>query len=217
MKEKHIKHNLSLLERHSHGSASFLAGFTLMELLVSITLIGMILVTLTAIDIASRNFLKTSDYEARIQNEISPIVGMIAKNITTAYGFTLSPGLVYPFSCITPPCPEIEIRQLDNPSAPWVPSYEDYSDDDWVAYRYNSATYTIAMENCLNNGAGPLFRCNNNWGPQQILARNITACNFTIAPDASGVFISVTAMRNATAGESVTNPAVVLNTTVAAR
>src|SRR3989338_10814761 len=102
MKGKHMKHDFSLLQRHSRCSASFFAGFTLMELLVSITLIGMILVTLTAIDIASRNFLKTSDYEARIQNEVSPILEMIAKNITTAYGAVFSPGLVYPFSCITP-------------------------------------------------------------------------------------------------------------------
>lgn len=201
------------------SSLSAKKGFTLIELLIAITLVGMILLTISAVDIASRKFLNTSDFESRVQNEVSPILDMIAKDVTGAYGIQSLPGIYRP----SPPPERLDIRKLDDPLV-GDPTYDDFSDDPWIRYRFNSAPDTITVQKCRASAyplPAPNFRCTV-WNNPVVLARNIFDCDFTIASVTSlnenlWVTIAITARRDANMPESPTNPQVILETTVAAR
>ena len=184
-------------------------AFTLIELLIAITLVGMILLTISAVDIASRKFLNTADYESRVQNEVSPILEMIAKDITLGYGNDNNPGLYVPAST------EVEIRRLDAASPP---RYDIFTDDPWVRYRYDSSTHSIIKDSCT----GSLSRCGT-WGGPETLANNISGCSFIIGIDPTlnknlYVTIAITALRDASISADINkNPQVILQTRVAAR
>lgn len=185
-------------------------GLTLVELFIAITLVGMVLLSIIAVDIASCKFLNTTYYESRVQNEVGPILEMITKDITRGYGNVNNPGVIVPVANM------VEIRQLDTAAAP---TYDNFTDDTWVRYRYDSNAFNIIKEFC----AGSKFSCSS-WAAPETLASNISGCNFTIAQDALlnknlWVTIAITARRNAadTSPPSAVNPEVVLRTTIAAR
>ncbi|MEK6563959.1 MAG: prepilin-type N-terminal cleavage/methylation domain-containing protein [Candidatus Omnitrophota bacterium] len=187
-------------------------GFTLVELFIAITLVGMVFLSITAVDIVSRKFLNTTYYESRVQNEVGPILEMIAKDIARGYGNLNNPGVIVS----TPNT--VDIRQLDAAAAP---TYDDFSDDSWVRYSYEAApNYRVTRQYCT---AGSQTVCGS-WGTSETLANNISGCSFTIADDAGlnknlWVAVVITARRNAadSSPPSATNPEVVLRTTIAAR
>lgn len=184
-------------------------GFTLVELFIAIALAGMVLLPITAVDIVSRKFLNNTNYESRVQNEAAPTLERIAKDIARGYGNASNPGVIVPTST------EVQVRGLD---AAMPPTYDIFTDDPWVRYRYDSTTFSIIKESCT----GSPFNCSP-WGAAETLANNISACSFTIALDALfnknlWVTIAITARRNAadTSPPSPTNPEVILQTTIAA-
>ena len=177
------------------------AGFTLIELLIAIGLVGMIILAITAIDVASRRFLNTTNYEAQVQSEASPVVGRIVKDISMAYGQSANPGI-----SITNTNRRITIRRLDDSPS----TYDNFDDDPLVRYTYNIGQNDIAREaSPCSGGAG----CPS-WGTAETIARNIEACAFTQGAD-SIVTIDITARRIAD-GSPVTfeNPRVILETSV---
>ena len=197
---------------NSNNSTSSQAGITLVELFIAIMLAGMILLPITAVDIVSRKFLNTADYESRVQNEVAPILEMIAKDITLGYGNANNPGVIVPATN-----DRVDIRQLDTAAAP---TYDDFSDDTWVRYSYDAApNYRITRQHCTT---GSQSICSS-WGAAETLANNISACNFTIAQEASlnknlWVTIAITARRDARIAVDINNnPEVILQTTIAAR
>lgn len=186
-------------------------GLTLVELFIAITLAGMVLLSVTAVDIVSRKFLNTTYYESKVQNEVAPILEMMAKDITRGYGNDNNPGVIVPAANM------VDIRQLDT-GVP--PTYDDFSDDAWVRYSYEAADYRITRQYCTTESQSGC----SSWGTAETLASNISACSFTIAQDALlnrnlWVTIAITARRNAadTSSSSATNPEVILQTRIAAR
>ncbi len=189
-----------------------------MELLIAVTLISMILVCIVAVDIASRKFFSMSDYESRVQNEVSPVLEMIAKQVSKGYGNNMGPGVYVPSNN------RLEIRRFNNTTA----TYEDLTDDDWIAYAFNNSAKSIIAQgvgNCTAIDATPPYRCLS-WrsGPgfEEVIAKNISSCNFTVANNIAlnnnlWITINVTAMRDATQPMNATNPSINLNTTVALR
>ena len=195
---------------NSNNSTSSQAGLTLVELFIAITLAGMVLLSVAAVDIVSRKFLNTTYYESRVQNEVGPILEMIAKDITRGYGNANNPGVIVPATN-----DRVDIRQLDTAAAP---TYDDFSDDTWVRYSYDAPDYRITRQECT---AVSLSGCSS-WGAAETLANNISDCSFTIAQVDElnkdlWVAIAITARRNAAIPPSPTNPEVTLQTTIAAR
>ena len=201
----------SMNSTNSKNSTNSQKGLILVELFIAIILVSMVLLSVTAVDIVSRKFLNATYYENRVQNEAGPMLEMIAKDITRGYGNANNPGVIVSSANM------VDIRQLDK--AP-IPTYDDFSDDDWVRYRYVAApNYCITRQYCT---AASQFACTS-WGNPETLANNISGCSFTPAPDTSlnknlWVTIAITARRNAadTSPPSAVNPEVILRTTIAA-
>ena len=197
---------------NSKNSTNSQKGLTLVELFIAITLVGMALLPIAAVDIVSRKFLSTTHYESKVQNEAAPILEMIAKDISRGYGNADYPGVVVPAS----PVVEVQIRKLDTAAEP---TYDDFTDDSWVRYTFNNAPdYKITREYCSSSGVS---RCDSWSGSTETLANNISACSFTIASDTSlnknlWVTIVITARRDAAGPLSAVNPEVALQTTIAA-
>lgn len=156
-------------------------GITLIELIIAISLVGMIVLAIVAVDMASRRFVNTSDFEARAQNQISPALELIAKDVSRAVGNIKSDSGICrdsdPNPCtITASLPaSLNIRsRIDKNSNP-TPG--NYGDDTWVGYRYNSGT--MQRKECGSNS----WPCAVTW---DTVATSIVApTSFTAAADGS--------------------------------
>ena len=182
------------------------AGFTLVELMIAVSLVGMIMLALSAVDMASRKFLKTSDYEAKVQNNISPVLEMIVKDISLASGQKSNPGINLVSSS------QIRAR-VDRM---YLPTPKTYSDDTWI--EYNFASNQIQRKECSAdiNGAWT-----GSCAAPFTIASNVQACAFTrsIIPDPdtlkNPVKIILTARLLANGSPPTpTNPEVTLETSV---
>lgn len=153
-------------------------GITLIELLIAISLVGMIVLAIVAVDVAARRFVNTSDFEARAQNQASPALELIAKDVSQAVGNIKSDSGICQESD-PPPCniTAVSVAQnilsrIDRNNSPG-----NYGDDTWVGYRYNSGT--MQRKECGSNS----WSCAATWNT---VATSIVApTNFTIAVDGS--------------------------------
>lgn len=182
-----------------------LIGLTLVELLITISLMGMIILAITAIDVGSRRFLNTANYEAQVQSEVSPVLERMVKDITLAYGQSDNPGINITGSN------QITIRRLDSGSPP---SYANFDDDPRVRYTYNSSNLYISRETSSSCAGGVC-----SWNPAEVIARNIESGTFSQGTDGV-VGINMTARRNAQATpppDTFENPRVTLETSVLPR
>ncbi|TAN59426.1 hypothetical protein EPN16_07240 [bacterium] len=158
-------------------------GITLIELLIAISLVGMIVLAIVAVDVASRRFVNTSDFEARAQNQIAPTLDMIAKDVSLAIGNVRADSGICkdsdPTPCnITTSVVSQNIRsRIDRNSNP-TPG--NYSDDTWVGYRYNSTGSIIQRRECASN---TWATCPTNW--DTIATSIVDPTNFTISLDGS--------------------------------
>lgn len=182
-------------------------GFTLVELIISISLVGMIILSITAIDLASRRFINTANYAAQVQSEIGPVLERMAKDISQAYGYTGTGNSGITLTGTT----QITIRQLDNASPH---TYANFADDPGIRYTYNPGpSFNITRE------ARTCLTCS--WSPVELIARNIQAGNFTQEPSPDGrVRITLTARRRAASpapADTLDNPTVTLETSVLPR
>lgn len=183
------------------------AGFTLIELLITIGLMGMIILAITAIDVGSRRFLNTANYEAQVQSEASPVLERMVKDITLAYGQSDNPGIT-----IAAGNTKITIRQL--PLLPAFPTYADFDDDPRVRYTYDS-TYLYITREISSTCPGGVCT----WNPPEVIARNIESGAFSPGPDGI-VEINMTARRKAEAAPppvTFENPKVTLETSISPR
>jgi len=179
-------------------------GFTLIELLITISLMGMIILAITAIDLGSRRFLNTANYEAQVQSEASPALERMVKEITLAYGQSDNPGINITGSN------QITIRRLDDPP----PTYADFDDDPRLRYTFNSSNFYIIRETSSSCPGGVC-----SWNPAEVIARNIESGAFSQGTDGV-VGINMTARRNAQATpppDTFENPRVTLETSVSPR
>lgn len=176
------------------------AGFTLIELLIAISLVGMIILAVVAVDVASRRFVNTADYEARAQNQISPALEMIVKDVSQAVGNRVIPDPPGSGVRQNPPGNTTNIgARLDTDNDPG-----DYNYDTWIGYSFDSGTSTIRRKECPNN----TWPCVPIISADSAIANHITGANFTIAADGS-----VAIVISAQLSESDSTP-VTLETTV---
>lgn len=175
-------------------------GFTLIELLIAISLVGMIILAVVAVDVASRRFVNTSDYEARAQNQISPTLEMIVRDVSQAIG-----------NRVIPDPPGSGVRQdplgntanigsrLDTDDDPG-----DYNDDTWISYSFDSGESTIRRRECLSN----VWPCPPR-GSDPVIANYIVntvdhPTSFSIDPSSGAVTIVISAQLSGSDSTPVT-------------
>ena len=112
-----------------------------MELIIAISLLGVILLGVTAFDVASRYFLKSNERKSQIVNELTFILEHLSKNINQAVGDISNPGIVKV---------EQDNRVLLHLRQDVLRTPNDYSDDLWVTYVYYTTSsgadsYTLAF------------------------------------------------------------------------
>lgn len=83
-----------LTKSASGGQVSLKKSVTLVELIISIALLGIIVLGASAFHLASERFLSSSDKKTQVLNELTFILQHLHKNILTATGTVDSPGLV---------------------------------------------------------------------------------------------------------------------------
>lgn len=183
-------------------------GVTLIELVIAISLLGVILLTATAVDVSVRRFFNASDRSAALQNELNPVLLRMKKDINTAVGQPGNSGIQ-----IQAGNNRIAVRRDVNISGvPNVNSAGNYNDDTWTTY-------------ALVGNQIQFYRGNAPWvavSSIDIIADKITAFQLGsiispfIAGYSIGANIQITACNNPAAGGCGTaaNPALDVITTV---
>jgi putative endonuclease len=165
-----------------------LTGFTLMELLLAVTLMGFVMLIAANVEVATRTFYFRADRQGQLQVRLSAAMEHMVKNISLAHGQVNNSG-INPITANS-----IAVR-LDLTHTPL-----DYSDDTWVNYRQvgNQIIY------CSNwNGAACSV------GEETLVTGNVTTLQFTphFAAPRANLEISIT-------GVDVDIPSVTLHTVV---
>lgn len=94
---------------------------TLLELLIAITLMGLVILAFSSIDLFSRYHVITADRRAKLQNEASLVVDHITKTVMQASGDINNNGIRA--------CTNGFAARIDAHNTP-----SDYSDDHWMGY-----------------------------------------------------------------------------------
>lgn len=131
-----------------------LTGFTLIELILALALLMVIILGVTAFDVASREFLRSSRRKAQVLNEAVFILEHIAKRAISGIGDVSNPALA---SSSTPYLDEImlSIQQDTNENGIWDP---DLDPTDGVT---NDLTIGYAQQNDVGGGGDErvIFMC----------------------------------------------------------
>lgn len=151
-------------------------GITLIELLIAISLVGMIVLAIVAVDVAARRFVNTSDFEARAQNQASPALELIAKDVSQAVGNRISDTGVNQTSAANIGA-RVDINSTGGPNN--TPG--NYGDDTWISYSFDAGTSTIRRKQCLSNA----WPCVATASDSTVATSIVAPTNFTIAVDGS--------------------------------
>lgn len=109
---------------------------TLLELLIAISLLGILLLAFTSIDLFSRYHVLTADRRAQVQNEASSVIEHMTKNVLQGVG-----------NIIQPPLEQINngfrVRvDLRTPPTPAI-----LTDDTWISYTLSGNTLSCSLNN----------------------------------------------------------------------
>ena len=104
------------------------SAVTLIELLVALSLLGLLVVGISSLNTYAQYHLITSDRRATVQNQLSLVLEYMSRDIVRATGDSSNPGIFYEGLG----GPEFTIRVDGN----LPPTPHDYSDDDFIRYEY---------------------------------------------------------------------------------
>ena len=181
-------------------------AFSLVELIIAISLMGLIILAIVAVDVGSRGFLKTSDDESALQNETNFVMETIAKDISRSFkgnknnrSITVSSGKDI-----------LEIRLKGSGTS------SDYSNSKWVRNQF--ADSTIKKQTCDGPSISSGGKCTGSWSnPQQLIKNIVTACAFNFDSDTTVVGITITARAKPSENPGQDNPEVILENSVSSR
>ncbi|MCG2713429.1 MAG: prepilin-type N-terminal cleavage/methylation domain-containing protein [Candidatus Omnitrophica bacterium] len=114
-------------------------GITLIELIVSMALMSLVVLSIYSIELFSRHHVISSDKRAKVQNEISYAIEYMSKYVQQSIGDSQLPAIRRYPSAGTQTGFQIGI-DLNNPQTP-----KDLSDDTWVNF-YLSGNSLIAQK-----------------------------------------------------------------------
>lgn len=184
-------------------------GFSLVELIIAISLMGLIILAIVAVDVGSRGFLRTSDDESTLQNEANFIMESIVKDLGKSFKGTKNNPSVKVTADNT-----LEIRNRASGS-----SFE-LNNSKWVRYQFDSAAKTIKQQTCEGYPANidSEGKCAGSWSnPQQLIRNIVTACVFNFDTDTAVVGITITARAKPSENPGQDNPEVILESSVSSR
>ncbi len=157
----------------------FKKSLSLLEVVLAMVMLGMIVLAATSLDVASVEFFKSSNRKVEVINEVSLVMNHVEKSAISAHGWINNPGFG-----IMSGGDGIWFR-LDG-SRP--PSPSDYTDDDYVFYRFDSGTNQI--EYCKANSMISFSSACP--GQSQILSNRIETCTFSYPADSVVVQAEIT-------------------------
>lgn len=186
---------------------------TLLELLIAITLLGVVVFTFSSIDIFSRFHVRSADIRAQLQNEASSAIEHMTKNISQGIGDITRPAAI---STVIGTNTAIIVWVDGNPYAipPAAPNGRrdtNPNTDHRIAYRHTgpNAYQIIYCPNCTDS---PCTTCSPAWG-SEIVATRISNFTTPVVTD-NHVRIGVTARYNPSAPVSQDNPEVTMRTDI---
>ncbi len=191
------------------------SAVTLLELILSSILVGVVILGVVSIDFAIRRNQQTTSRSSILAMQTSAVMLRITKEASLAIGYESNPGI----AVNADPSIKLCIRKEDNtPSTPG-----DYTDDTWFCFQYNAAAYN--MIGCTVNEAdakGSLNPCNSasaviDNSVQDTMSGKMANASFNWVASATDFYIgvSLTARHNPAAPRNpITNPQFILNTRV---
>ena len=182
------------------------AAFSLVELIIAISLMGLIILAIVAVDVGSRGFLKTSDDESTLQNEANFVMETMAKDISRSFKGNKNNRSIE----VSSGKDTLEIR-LKGSGASF-----DYSNSKWVRYQFADAT--IKKQVCAGASISSDGKCSS-WpsSSQQLVKNIIKDCVFSFDTATSVVGITITARAKPSENPGQDNPEVILETSAISR
>lgn len=182
------------------------SGLTLMELIISISFLGLVVVSAVAINASANRFLTSQNNQAIIASQASTVVELIVKDIKLSFGDPANEAFrIFLPGAVTGNM--MKLRRFDvAPSGPDI-------NDKWVAYRYDANNHILEYNNDAY-GAGVYVT----------IARNVVAINRIFeALDVDGdgnalndnvISVEITCRQDPTQPASPLNTQVTLTTVV---
>lgn len=107
---------------------------TLIELLIAISLLGILVLAFTSIDLFSRYHVITADFRTQLQNKASTLLEHMSKYISQGIGNVSNPAAI---KHTTQEWIKVRLDRNSNGQP------DDNDTDDWIAYRYIPDQYQI--------------------------------------------------------------------------
>lgn len=180
----------------------FKKSFTLVELLIAISLFIIVLGGAFVFDLSARKFLRTSERTLKVLDDMTFILSHIQKNAAMATGDISGTNPGFNVTAIGSDF-QWDIRQdingttgLEN-RTPWT-----YTDDRWVRYEWNHTSFQLRF--LPNRDVSTVF---------EILRGNVTSITVTMNYTAGGINVSdLILLYNGTqAKDSINNPQVTMD------
>ena len=146
-------------------------SITLLELIIGISLLVVIILGVTAFDVASRYFLKSSERKSQVINELNFILEHLSKNVNQAVGDISNSGIVKV---------DQSNRVLLHLRQDALRTPNKYNDDLWVTYAYYTSSsgpdsYTLAFwPPRQNRNSLPLNR-------REVLSSRVVSFDFSVS------------------------------------
>lgn len=174
---------------------------TLLELLIAISLLGILVLAFTSIDLFSRYHVRNADIRIQLQNEASSAIEHMTKYISQGIGSVNYPGVR-----VHPSQQRIAVRLDRNSNG----QPDDDGPTDWIAYRYAPAQDQILYRATYPPTGWPT-------AGEEIIAQRISFFNSTYNPSNNYVEIEIHAcwdpVNAATCG-TPDNPSVAMTTSI---
>ena len=121
------------------------SGVSLIELLLAISLLVVVMLAVSSVDIASKKHLREVDIRTTLYSEVNFAMERIVKSVSQAVGQYSDAAICVRTSIGTECAADMGLAQTGNTVSFRFPdaTFSNLSDNDWGAYRYNTATYEI--------------------------------------------------------------------------
>ena len=166
---------------------------TLLELMISLSVISVMVLSFYGIDNLSRNQVLNSDRRAKVQNELSYILEHMSKYVHRSIGNNI----IASNRAIQAAGSGFQVRVDFNS----IPTPSNFTDDAWITYSYSGSTLSVAC-----SGTGCPFA-------SETLSSRVTVFTPTIGDSGSSIEVDLEGLYDpAKAEERLTNPHVVMKT-----